>query len=608
MKYFKEILKYASPYKLHISLNIFFNILYAFFSALSFVSMIPMLNILFGTTPKITKKPIYEGFSSLENYLSNKINYELNIVLDKNPLDALIISIFLILSLFFLKNLFNYLALFFITFLRNGILKDLRNDLYSKILELPIEYFKKRKKGDTISKLSADVIEIQTSFLSILEVLVREPLTIIFTIIMMIKVNFNLTFFALAFIPASGLLISIIGKSLKKQSDKVQKEQGEFLSIIEETLSGLNIIKAFFAEKTFFNKFSNSTNRFFHFNNNLINRQNFASPLSEFLGIIVIGSLLWYGGKLVLIENTLQASVFMSFMLLAYNILTPAKAISKASYAISKGNSAAERILSLMNAFNHISNENDSFELEHFQNEIHFKNISFSFGEKKVIDKIDLQIKKGSKVAIVGESGSGKTTLINLLNRFYDVESGEILIDGINIKKISKRSLRNSIGLVTQDPILFNDTVNNNISLGRKEHNSKEIISAAKTSNAHKFIIKMKEKYDTNIGDGGGKLSGGQKQRISIARAVLKNPQILLMDEATSSLDSVSEKMVQDAIERLSKNRTTIIVAHRLNTIQKADLIVVMENGAIIQTGTHKKLLSIKGKYKQLVEMQTFHR
>ena len=607
MKYFKEVLKYAIPYKSYVFLNIFFNILYAFFSALSFVSMIPMLNILFGTTPKITKKPAYEGFSSLENYLSNKINYELNFVLEKNPLDALIISIFLILSLFFLKNLFNYLALFFITFLRNGILKDLRNDLYSKVLALPIGYFKKRKKGDTISKLTADVIEIQTSFLSILEVLVREPLTIIFTLIMMIKVNINLTLFALAFIPVSGLLISIIGKSLKKQSDRVQKEQGEFLSIIEETLSGLNIIKAFFAEKQFFNKFSSSTNRFFYFNNNLINRQNLASPLSEFLGIIVIGCLLWYGGKLVLIENTLQASVFMSFMLLAYNILTPAKAISKASYAISKGNSAAERVLSLMNAFNHISNKNSDIELDHFQNEIHFKNISFSFGEKKVINKIDLKIRKGDNVAIVGESGSGKTTLINLLNRFYDVESGEILIDGINIKKISKQSLRNSIGLVTQEPILFNDTVNNNISLGKEKYNFDKIVSAAKTSNAHDFIVKLKEKYNTNIGDGGGKLSGGQKQRISIARAVIKEPQILLMDEATSSLDSVSEKMVQDAIEKLSKNRTTLVVAHRLNTIQKADLIVVMENGKIIQTGTHKKLLSTKGKYKQLVEMQTFH-
>ena len=608
MKYFKEILKYAIPYKSYIFLNVFFNILYAFFSALSFVSMIPMLNILFGTTPKITTRPVYQGFSSIENYLTNKINYELNIALDKNPLDALIISIFLILSLFFLKNLFNYLALFFITFLRNGILKDLRNDLFSKILELPIGYFKKRKKGDTISKLSADVIEIQTSFLSILEVLVREPLTIIFTLIMMIKVNVYLTLFAVAFIPASGLLISIIGKSLKKQSDRVQKEQGEFLSILEETLSGLNIIKAFFAEKQFFNKFSNSTDRFFYFNNNLINRQNLASPLSEFLGIIVIGFLLWYGGKLVLIENTLQASVFMSFMLLAYNILTPAKAISKASYAISKGNSAAERILSLMNAINYISNKSSNIELDQFKDEIHFKNISFSFGEKKVINKIELKIKKGSKVAIVGESGSGKTTLINLLNRFYDVESGEILIDGVNIKKISKRSLRSSIGLVTQEPILFNDTVINNISLGKEKHNLDEIISAAKTSNAHNFIVKLKQKYNTNIGDGGGKLSGGQKQRISIARAVLKEPQILLMDEATSSLDSVSEKMVQDAIEKLSKNRTTIIVAHRLNTIQKADLIVVMENGTIIQTGTHKKLISINGKYKQLVEMQTFQK
>ena len=348
MTYFKKIFTYAGPYKIFIGLNVFFNIFYALFSAISFIAMVPMLNVLFGETPKVDTLPTYTGLSGLKDYLTNRINYEISQTVNDDPLFALMLSIGLILILFFLKNLFNYFALFFITFLRNGILKDLRNDLFQKIIDLPIAFFSEKKKGDTIARMTADVLEIQHSFLSILEVFIREPLTIVFTLILMFNIDVNLSLFVLLFIPISGLIISTIGKALKRKSDRVQKEQGEFLSIIEETLGGLTIVKAFFAENQFYQKFAASTNRFYHFNNTLINRQNLASPMSEFLGIGVIGGLLWFGGKMVLVDQSLSGTVFLSFMLLAYNILTPAKAISKATYTIKKGDAAAERVLELL--------------------------------------------------------------------------------------------------------------------------------------------------------------------------------------------------------------------------------------------------------------------
>jgi subfamily B ATP-binding cassette protein MsbA len=354
MTYFKKIFTYAGPYKIFIGLNVFFNIFYALFSAISFIAMVPMLNVLFGETPKVDTLPTYTGLSGLKDYLTNRINYEISQTVNDDPLFALMLSIGLILILFFLKNLFNYFALFFITFLRNGILKDLRNDLFQKIIDLPIAFFSEKKKGDTIARMTADVLEIQHSFLSILEVFIREPLTIVFTLILMFNIDVNLSLFVLLFIPISGLIISTIGKALKRKSDRVQKEQGEFLSIIEETLGGLTIVKAFFAENQFYQKFAASTNRFYHFNNTLINRQNLASPMSEFLGIGVIGGLLWFGGKMVLVDQSLSGTVFLSFMLLAYNILTPAKAISKATYTIKKGDAAAERVLELLETENSI--------------------------------------------------------------------------------------------------------------------------------------------------------------------------------------------------------------------------------------------------------------
>lgn len=604
MTYFKKIFAYAGPYKIFIGLNVFFNIFYALFSAFSFIAMVPMLNVLFGETPKVDTLPTYTGLSDLKNYVTNRMNYEISQTVNDDPLFALMLTIGLILVLFLLKNTFNYFALFFITFLRNGILKDLRNDLFQKIIDLPISFFSEKKKGDTIARMTADVLEIQHSFLSILEVFIREPLTIVFTLILMFNIDVNLSLFVLLFIPISGLIISSIGKALKRKSDRVQKEQGDFLSIIEETLGGLTIVKAFFAEKQFYQKFAASTNRFYHFNNTLINRQNLASPMSEFLGIGVIGGLLWFGGKMVLVDQTLSGTLFLSFMLLAYNILTPAKAISKASYTIRKGDAAAERVLELLETENSIKESSNPQQLDEISTGVQFNKVDFSYGTDRLLENFNLELKKGQTVALVGESGSGKTTLAKLLNRFYDVSGGEISIDGINIKDIAKENLRQHIGVVTQEAILFNDTVANNLCLGKHSATQEEMVNAAKIANAHDFIMELPHGYQTNIGDGGGKLSGGQKQRLSIARAILKNPTILVLDEATSALDSASENLVQEALEKLMQDRTSLVIAHRLSTIQKADTIVVLDKGKIVEQGSHKELMQANGAYATLVKLQ----
>ena len=606
MNYFKKIIYFAIPYKKFAFLNIFFNILYAIFSALSFLALIPMLDVLFNTTKVVYEVPKYDGIINLKEFLINSLNYYISESVLSNPEEALLIAISLIILLFFLKNLFNYLALFFITFLRNGILKDLREKLYEKSIKQSISFYSKKKKGDILSRITSDVLEIQHSFLSILELLIREPLTILFTLIVMFSINVNLTFFVIIFIPVSGLIISWIGKALKKFSLNVQKEQGEFLSILEETLTGLNIIKIFNAEESFIKKFNSSLNNFFKFSNKLLNRQNIASPVSEFLGIVVIGCLLWYGGKMVLINDSLNATTFISFMALAYNILTPAKSISKSFYSLKKGDAAAERVIEILESKNAIEDTPYSTNINEFKSEIKFKNIDFSYSRNFYLKDFSLEIKKGKSIALVGSSGSGKTTLVNLINRFYDTDSGKILIDNIEIKNIKLKSLRSLIGMVTQESILFNDTIKNNILIGDPTASEETIIKAAKIANAHDFIDSLPEKYLTNIGDGGNKLSGGQKQRLAIARAIIKNPPILILDEATSSLDSESEKSVQVALKNVMKNRTSIVIAHRLSTISNVDKIIVMEKGKIIESGTHKELLNTNSNYKKLVEIQSF--
>ncbi|WP_296386300.1 ABC transporter ATP-binding protein [Winogradskyella sp.] len=606
MNYFKQVLGFAKPYKGYAILNIVCNIFYALFGTLSMVSLFPMLNVLFGKTEPLRVKPEWTGISNIKDYGENYLNYFVTQKSIDGHDDVLIFMVGLVITMFLLKNIFAYLAMYFITFLRNGVLRDIRNELYNKIMVLPISYYSEKRKGDTIARISSDVQEIQNSFLSILELIVREPLMIVFTIIMMLLISVELTIFVFIFIPVSGFIISLIGKSLKRKSGYVQKEQGQFLSIVEETLGGLKVIKGFNSEGAFNQRFQNSTNRFFNFSNKLLHRQNLASPTSEFLGITVIAILLWYGGRMVLNENALDPGLFIVYMGLAYNILTPAKAISKASYSVKKGNAAAERVLEILNTVSPLEDLPNAKVKSDFTSEVKLDNISFKYEDDLVLKNFTLNVPKGKSVALVGQSGSGKSTIANLVTRFYDVNEGHITIDGENIKSLTKHSLRSLMGLVTQDSILFNDSIKNNILLGKEDATDEDIIDALKIANAWEFVKELPQNIETNIGDSGNKLSGGQKQRLSIARAVLKNPPIMILDEATSALDTESERLVQEALENMMKNRTSIVIAHRLSTIQNADLIVVMQKGEIAEQGTHAELISKDGVYKKLVEMQSF--
>jgi len=606
MNYFKKILDYARPYKKYAVLNIISNVFYAFFGTLAFVSLMPMLKVLFGNGEKVLVKPTYQGLSKIGDYFEQFSNFFITQRIEAHgEMSALTIMIVFVIATFLLKNFFGYLAMYFITFLRNGVLKDLRNELYRKTVDLPVSHYSEKRKGDTIARITNDVLEVQHSFLSILELIVREPLMILFTITAMLAISPKLTLFVFIFIPVSGFLISKIGKTLKSHSDKVQKEQGYFLSLLEETLGGLKIIKGFNAERIFSKRFEDSTMRFFKSSNTLLNRQNLASPTSEFLGIAVISILLWYGGSMVLVDKTLPAEAFIVYMGLAYNILTPAKAISKASYSVKRGNAAAERVLEILETTASIQDKPDAVIKEGFTDAVSIENISFKYDDDDVLKDFSLKVPKGHTVALVGQSGSGKSTIANLVTRFYDVNKGVIRIDGVGIKDMTQNSLRNLLGLVTQDSILFNDTIRENLLIGKELATEEEIIDALKIANAWEFVKELPKGIDTNIGDSGNKLSGGQKQRLSIARAVLKNPPIMILDEATSALDTESERLVQNALENMMKNRTSIVIAHRLSTIQNADTIVVLNKGRIVEQGKHSELLAKKAMYYSLVEMQS---
>ncbi|MDC1265453.1 ABC transporter ATP-binding protein/permease [Flavobacteriaceae bacterium] len=606
MNYLKPILRYAIPYKFYAILNIVCNVFYAFFGTLSMISLFPMLKVLFGDSEALFTKPKWEGFRHLTSYGEDYLNYFITLKKSEGNDDVLIFMVGFVISSFLLKNLFSYLAMFFITFLRNGVLKDMRNELYNKVTSLPLAFYSEKRKGDTMSRISTDVLEIQHSFLSILELIVREPLTILFTLVSMFLISPKLSIFVLIFIPISGFLISLIGKSLKRNSNKVQKEQGYFLSIVDETLSGLKVIKGFNGEKIFSDKFQSSTTRFYKYSNKLLNKQNLAGPTSEFLGITVIATLLWYGGNMVLNEKSLDASLFLVYMGLAYNILTPAKAISKASYGVKRGNAAAERVMEILNSESPLKDIPNALTKTDFESAIEIKNISFKYEDDLVLKNFSISVPKGKSVALVGQSGSGKSTIANLVTRFYDVNEGQIEIDGKDIRTLTKHSLRNLMGLVTQDSILFNDTIKNNVRLGKEDATDEEVLKALEIANAWEFVKDLPEGMDTNIGDSGNKLSGGQKQRLSIARAVLKNPPIMILDEATSALDTESERLVQVALENMMKNRTSIVIAHRLSTIQNADEIIVMQKGQIVEQGKHQELLDKKGVYNNLVSMQSF--
>ena len=606
MTYFWKIFRFAKPYSKYMALNIFFNVLYAFFNAFSFLVLMPMLEVLFGENRAVYTKPSFSSALDFKTYVSDRMSFEVTRYAGEDPQRALLLVISLILVTFLLKNLFNYIALFFITFLRNGILKDIRIALYNTITKMSMAHFTEKRKGDLMSRVSNDVTEIQYSFLSIIELLIREPLTIVFALLMMFSISAKLTLFVLLFVPFAGILITRIGKTLQPKSNKVQVEVGEVLAKIEETISGLNIIKAFRAEGSFQSKFRDTNQRLFKLSNSLINRMNLSSPLSEFLGISVFAVLLWYGGSLVLVEKQLNAAAFITFLGLAYGVLTPAKGISKALYSIKKGNAAAARILEVLETPNPIVDPVKPKKMSAFNKGVRFNEVSFAYEDEHVIDKLNLTIPKGSSVALVGPSGGGKSTIANLVPRFYDVNEGSISIDGTDIRQFTKNDLRSLMGIVTQDSILFNDTVANNLRIAKPDATEKELKNAAEIANALSFIEALPKGFDTSIGDQGNKLSGGQKQRLSIARAVLKNPEILILDEATSALDTESERLVQEALIKMMKSRTSLVIAHRLSTIQNADLIVVLQNGKIAEKGTHEELIAKKGTYKKLIELQSF--
>lgn len=610
MNHFLNILRYAKPYKSFAIGHIICNIFFALFGTLSFVALKPMLDVIFKQGENVpTVKPKWSGLMDIGDFTKDYLAFQMNYYTDGDNSKALVFVVCLILVVFLLKNIFGYFANYFLVFLRNGVIRDLRNEVYKKTVELPLSYFSEKRKGDILSRVTSDILDLQYSFLSVLELIVREPLTIIFTITVMLYISPQLTLFVFIFIPIMGFVISKIGKSLKRKSDRVQKEQGTFLSTLEETLTGLRIIKGFNAEEKFNDKFQESTSRFYHFSNKLLNRQNLASPVSEFLGICIIAVILWYGGNLALSEDAtsaLDSSMFLVYMGLSYNVLTPAKAISRGLYNIKRGGAAAERIQEIIDTENPLKDKEDAIDKKGFDTNIVFDDISFKYENEYVLKNFSLTIPKGKTVALVGQSGSGKSTIANLITRFYDVNKGKILIDGLDIRDLTISSLRAQLGIVTQDAILFNDSIKNNMKLGNDEATDEQIIDALKVANAWEFVKDLPEHINTNIGDAGNKLSGGQKQRLSIARAVLKSPPVMVLDEATSALDTESERLVQVALENMMKNRTSIVIAHRLSTIQNADEILVLNKGEIVEQGKHKDLISKKGVYYKLVEMQSF--
>jgi ABC-type multidrug transport system fused ATPase/permease subunit len=602
-----RILSYIRNYRSFALLNVLFNILTVAFSLFSVMMIVPFMQLLFGKIPMVMEAPQFSwNAESLFAYFKYYLSMEIS---QSGQLVALVKFCLVIALLFFLKNLFRFLALFFLAPIRSGAVREIRSDVYSKILSLPLSFYSKERKGDIIARISDDVREVEISIISFLEVTVREPLTIFIYLGALLMWSAELTAFVFVMLLVTGFIIGRVGKSLKRQSAEAQDISGRLISIVDETLGGLRIIHAFNAEEYMREQFSKINKQLFGISVRMNSRRELSSPLTEFLAMCVVCAVLYYGGTLVLEKKTLQAETFIGFMVLFAQLIPPAKGFSNAFYNIRKGLASAQRIFEILDAPVLIEEKPDARPIQNFMSEIVYNKVGFSyhnFDDKKILEELNLSIAKGKLVALVGQSGAGKTTMVDLLPRFYDVSCGQILIDGVDVRDYKLSDLRNLFGMVSQEAILFNDTVFNNIAFGLKNVTLQQVIEAATIANAHDFISKLSDGYETVIGDRGNKLSGGERQRLTIARAVLANPPILILDEATSSLDSGSEKLVQDALTKLMRGRTTIVIAHRLSTIQYADEIIVMQDGKIAERGNHISLMAKSGIYKRLVELQAF--
>ncbi|MFP4017776.1 MAG: ABC transporter ATP-binding protein [Bacteroidales bacterium] len=605
MKPLKYLFQYIFPYWRNGLLSVFYNLLGTLFSLFSFTMAIPFLGIIFETKKMVTEPVAFE-FSA--KAVQHNFNYFLTqIIQSEGPSTALIyISIFMVFMVF-LKSGFNYLGNFTIIPLINGIIRDIRNRLYRKIVDLPVAYYSEEKRGDVMLKATGDVQEIANTIFQPLRKAIPAPIQIVVYLGALFYMNYQLTLFALVLIPLSGYIIALVGKNLRKASAKGQNSLGILLSIIEETLYGLRIIKAFNSEGRSNHKFQQQNEHYTGIMNKVLRKRILAHPFSEFLSTTVIVIIMWFGGTLVLEEATsLTPQAFIAYLAIFSQIIQPAKTLSNYYYNVKKGLASFDRVNSILDAEETIKEKPNALPINDFKESIRYKDLSFKYTTDWVLKNINLEIKKGEMVAVVGQSGAGKSTLVNLLPRFYDATEGDILIDGISVKDLKIQDIRELMGLVSQESILFNDTVFNNIAFGRDKVDEEDVVQAAKVANAHVFIQELEDGYNTPIGDMGNKLSGGQKQRLSIARAVLKNPPILILDEATSSLDTESEKLVQDALNRLMHNRTSIVIAHRLSTVREADKIVVLHEGAISEIGSHDELIKNDGIYKKLHEMQMF--
>jgi subfamily B ATP-binding cassette protein MsbA len=605
MKRFLSIVGYIKPYWFNAVLNILFNILSAFFALFSFVMAIPFLRILFQTQEMVTTAVPFELNTQA---LQHNFNYYLSrIIMDQGATTALMLVSGLVVVMALLKTGFKFLANYYITPVRVGVVRDIRNKVYKKILRLPMSYFSESRKGDVMSRVGMDVNEIELSVMSSLEMVFRDPITIIIFLVYMFVINYQLTLFALVLLPVSGIFIGRIGKNLRKSSMKLQNQQGTLLSILEETLSGMRIVKAFNGERKITGKFTETNEAYTDTITRVYRRRFLASPLSEFLGTLVMMILMYVGGMIVLNQgSSLSSEAFIAYLIIFSQIITPAKAFSTGYYNIQKGMAAFERVEQILFTEVRIKDRENARPVSTFETAIEYREVSFSYDTEPVLKNINLTIEKGKTIAIVGKSGSGKSTLVDLLPRFIDPDSGTILINGQPIQDFKIADLRHLMGIVSQQSILFNDTFFNNIAFGMDQVREENVIAAAKIANAHDFIMETSQGYQTNVGDAGSKMSGGQQQRISIARALLKNPPILILDEATSSLDTESEKYVQEAIENLMKNRTSIVIAHRLSTVKHADEIFVLEQGEIVERGNHEKLLKREGLYAKYHMLQMF--